>query len=331
LEVGDLVVANETVVATLRSTIPSFHDIRSHEELQAALAAADAAVNLAQSEVRRIETALSFSRRELQRARELARSQTISTKALDKAEFDVRTNEAVLASAKAQLEVRRSERATIAARLAQPAGDAAPVVDPACCMQVFAPVTGRVLRVVQESETVLPAGAALVEIGDPGDLEVVADLLSTDAVQISVGAPVRVDGWGGLPIAGRVSRIEPVGFTKVSALGIEEQRVRTIIGITDPPEAWSRLGHDYRVLIHVTIWRSEDALTVPVGALFRNAEGWAVFVVRDGRAHTVPIKTGHRNNRVVEITSGLAQGDRVLVHPSDRITDGVRVIQRETS
>ena len=331
LEVGDWVTADQTVVAIMRPTAPSFHDVRSHEELQAALAAAEAAVNLAESEVRRAETALVFSRKEFERAKELALTQTISAKALDRAKFDLEAAEAAMASAKAQLEVRRNERDTIGTRLAQPSGNPAAQSDPACCIQVRAPVTGRVLKIIQESEAVVQAGSPLVEIGDPRDLEIVADLLSTDAVQISPGSPVRIDGWGGPPVGGQVSRVEPVGFMKVSAMGIEEQRVRTIIDLIDPPEAWSRLGHDYRVIVHVTIWRSEDALTVPVGALFRKWDDWAVFVVRNGRAHTVPIKAGHRNNRSVEVISGLSEGDRVLLHPTDRITDGVRVVQRETS
>ena len=128
-----------------------------------------------------------------------------------------------------------------------------------------------------------------IEIGDPLDLEVVADLLSTDAVQIKPGSPVRIDGWGGSPIRGRVTRVDPAGFLKVSALGIEEQRVRTTIDFVDPPEAWSRLGHDYRVIVHVTVWNAENVLTVPVGALFRKGDDWAVFAIKDGRARTTPV------------------------------------------
>ena len=176
----------------------------------------------------------------------------------------------------------------------------------------------------------LPTGAPLVEIGDPRDLEVVADLLSTDAVRIPDDAPVRIDGWGGAPVQGRVTRVDPAGFLKVSALGIEEQRVRTVIDFSDPAESWSRLGHDYRVIVHVTVWSSQDALTVPVAALFRQGEDWAVFALRDGRAWVTPIKLGQRNARVAQVLSGLAEGDRVVLHPSDRIKDGAAVAERET-
>jgi HlyD family secretion protein len=325
--VGDPVTADETVVAVMQPMAPSFLDVRSREELQAAVAAAEAAVKLAESEVRRTEAALEFSRTELQRAQTLARSETISTKALDRAKLDVETNEAALASAKAQLEVRKSERASAAARLIDPASVTQPQ-SASCCIQLRAPVTGRILKIVQESEAVVPSGAPLIEIGDPLDMEVVADLLSTDAVQIKPGAPVRIDGWGGSAIRGRVKRVDPAGFLKVSALGIEEQRVRTTIDFVDPPEAWSRLGHDYRVIVHVTVWNSENALTVPVGALFRKGDDWAVFAVKDGRARTTLVQIGHRNNRAAEVISGLSAADRVVLHPSDRVSDGTAVAER---
>lgn len=176
---------------------------------------------------------------------------------------------------------------------------------------------------------VLP-GKPLIEIGDPLDLEVVVDLLSTDAVQIKVGAPVRIDGWGGSSIAGRVVRVDPAGFLKVSALGIEEQRVRTTIDFVGPPEEWSRLGHDYRVIVHVTVWGESNVLNIPVSALFRQGEEWAVYLMKNGRAQTTQVKIGHRNNRSAEVLSGLSEGDYVILHPSDRIRSGVAVIQRRT-
>jgi HlyD family secretion protein len=233
-----------------------------------------------------------------------------------------------LASAKALVEVRRNERASVAARLGEPSGTA-PQSDPACCIQLPAPVAGTILKIVQESEAVVQAGAPLIEIGDPRDLEIVADLLSSDAVRIKPGAPVRIDGWGGSPIDGRVTRVDPAGFVKVSALGIEEQRVRTIIDFVDPPEAWPQLGHDYRVIVHVTIWSAQDVLMVPVAALFRKGEDWAVFAVKDGAARATAIKIGQRNSRMAEVQSGLAAEDRVVLHPSDRIRDGVTVAERD--
>jgi HlyD family secretion protein len=144
-----------------------------------------------------------------------------------------------------------------------------------------------------------------------------------------VGAPVRIDGWGGTSIRGKVVRIDPAGFLKVSALGIEKQRVRVTIDFLDPPEAWSRLGHDYRVIVHVTTWSAEDALTVPVSELFRKGDDWALFAIDNGRARTTVVKIGHRNNRIAEVLAGLPAGMNVVLHPSDRISDGTRVSQRD--
>ncbi|RUV66632.1 MAG: HlyD family efflux transporter periplasmic adaptor subunit [Mesorhizobium sp.] len=327
LHVGDQVTQDETVVAVMQPTTPSFHDIRTHEELLAALGAADAALTAARAEVKRIEATLAYSRTLLQRAEKLVRTEAISQEALDKAKFNVEANEAALASAKAQVEVRRNEQSMIQARLGQPADDATRS-DPACCIQLRAPVSGRVLNIIQESEGMVQAGAPLVEIGDPLDLQVVADLLSIDAVQIKPGAAVRIDGWGGEALNGKVTRVDPAGFLKVSALGIEEQRVHTEIDFVDPPEFWSALGHDYRVIVHVTSWQDENALTVPVAALFRQGDDWAVYVVKDGRARTSIVKIGQRNSRVAQIESGLAAGDRVVLHPSDRVADGARVQER---
>jgi len=330
LHVGDQVIANETVVAVMQPMAPSFLDVRSREELQAAEAAAAAAVKLADAEARRIEAALGFSRDELQRAQSLATTNTISARTLEMAKLDVATNEAAWESAKAQLDVRRSEFAMATARLIDPSSADAPA-NPACCIQLRAPATGRILKIDQESEGVVAAGTRLIEIGDPLDLEVIADLLSTDAVQIKAGAPVRIDGWGGPAIRGTVTRIDPSGFVKVSALGIEEQRVRTTIDFVDPPEAWSRLGDEYRVIAHVSVWNAEGVLTVPVAALFRQGDDWAVFAVRDGRASVTVVAIGHRNDRTAEVLSGLSAGDRVVLHPSDRIKDGVAVSERATN
>ncbi|WFP75558.1 HlyD family efflux transporter periplasmic adaptor subunit [Mesorhizobium sp. WSM4906] len=327
--VGDAVIKDETVVAVMQPATPSFHDVRTHEELLAAFGAAEAAVTFAQAEVKRLEAALGYSRTELERAEKLAKTGAISQGALDKARFEVDTNEAALASAKAQVEVRGNEQAVIQARLGQPADDAAQS-DPACCIQLRAPVSGRILKIVQESEGMVQPGAPLVEIGDPLDLQVVADLLSTDAVQIRAGAAVRIDDWGGPTLRGKVTRIDPAGFVKVSALGIEEQRVHTEIDLVDPPEKWSQLGHDYRVIVHVTSWRDDNVLTVPVAALFRKGDDWAVYLAKDGRARTTVVKIGHRDNKVAEVESGLSEGDRVVLHPSDRVDDGVAVRERNT-
>lgn len=330
-EVGDAVTANETVVAVMKPTAPSFHDPRLHEELLAARSAADAAVALAEAERRRIEAALTYAKQQLTRIQKLAADGTVSKAALDKAKADADTSEAAFASATALLQVRRNERASAAARLQNPAADptAAGGNSPGCCVEIRSPLTGVVLKRILESEAVVPAGTPLIEIGDPQDLEVSAELLSTDAVQVRAGQLVHIDGWGGGTIHGRVRRIEPSGFLKVSALGIEEQRVRTIIDFTDPPARRGGLGHDYRVIVHIVTWSGNKVLTVPIGTLFRSGDKWAVYKDVDGRARTAPVEIGHRNNRVAEVLSGLAENDRVVQHPSDRVSDGTRISQRQ--
>ena len=327
LHVGDEVVANQTVVALMQPALPGFIDVRSRDQLQAEVLAADAAIQQQEAEVQRIEAALDFSRTEFQRAQTLLRTQSTSAQAFDKAKFEVATQEAALTSAKAQVDMRRAVRTSLAARLMDPANAASPV-EATCCVRVLAPASGRVLAIVQDSEATVLPGTRLVDIGNPLDLEVVADLLSTDAVQIKAGAAVRIDGWGGQPIKGKVVRVDPAGFLKVSALGIEEQRVRVTMDFVDPPDAWSKLGHDYRVVVHVTTWSASDALSVPVSALFRRGDQWTVFADQNGRAKAVPLQIGHRNNRLAEVVSGLAAGDRVVLHPSDRVIEGGRIAER---
>lgn len=326
---GDEVIANETVVATMRPVDPSLIDIRSRRELEAAAVAARAAVTLAEAEMRRSAATLEFSRGELRRAESLARSSTISSRALDEARLAVEIGEASLASAEAQLDVRRSEHAAALARLAEPA-DLDAAGDAACCIQLRAPISGRVLNVIQESEAIVPAGSPLVEIGDTADIEIVVDLLSAEAVRIEPGAPARIEGWGGPALNGRVARVDPGGFVKVSALGIEERRVSVLVELTDPPGAWAQLGHDFRVIVHITAWSTDEALAVPISALFRIGDDWAVFVAKDGRARTSIVDVGNRNPRMAEILSGLEEGDAVIVHPSDRVANGVPVMSRQS-
>ena len=328
LEVGDSVTANETVVAVMKPAAPGFHDPRLHQELQGALGAAEAGVALAEAERRRVEAALDLSRTELGRIRPLAAQGVLARGALDRAIAEVRSNEAALASVRAEAQVRRNERAIAAARLRNPSGAADDATAAGCCVQIRAPVTGQVLKLIRESEAVVPAGTALLDIGDPRDLEIVAELLSTDAVLVRPGQVVHIDGWGGPTIEGRVKRVEPTGFMKVSALGIEEQRVRTVIDLVSPAASWRYLGHDYRVVVHVVTWTGSDVPTVPIGALFRYDDEWAVYKSDAGRARRTQVTVGHRNNRVAEILSGLSQGDQVVVHASDRVRDGTRIRQR---
>jgi HlyD family secretion protein len=191
-------------------------------------------------------------------------------------------------------------------------------------------VSGSVLRVLQESEAVVASGTPLAEIGDPARLEIVVDLLSTEAVRVQPGQRALIEAWGGgPPLAGEVRRVEPFGFTKVSALGIEEQRVNVVIDFTDPPERWRRLGHGYRVEPRIILASADQALKVPRAGLFRDGQDWAVFVRDGSRARLRHVELGLENGLEAEIRKGLAAGDQVVLQPGDRVSDGQRVRDRE--
>jgi len=197
------------------------------------------------------------------------------------------------------------------------------------CVSVYAPITGTVLRVLQKSEGVVTASTPLVEVGDPRELEIVVDLLSADAVRVQAGQRVYIEGWGEPePLNGVVQRVEPFGFTKISALGIEEQRVNVIIDFTDPPEKWQRLGHGYRVEPRIVLWEADDVLKIPLPALFRDGDGWAVFAEQRGRAVLRRVEIGRDNGLEAEVVKGLEPGEHVVLHPSDRVSEGVRLEAR---
>jgi HlyD family secretion protein len=329
-EVGDRVRAGQTVLASIQPQAPTFLDRRARKAAEARLRAAIAAVVLGEARVQRAAAELDFARAELRRAERLAAVEHISEEARDRARLEVRTGEAALHEAEAQLAMYREEVESARADLIEPVvgGDAG--YDPsACCVEITAPVGGTVLAVHRESEQVVRAGTPLLEIGDPEDLEVVVDLLSTDVVRVRPGADATIEAWGGGDVlAARVRRVEPAGYTKVSALGIEEQRVDVILDFTEPKERRAPLGHGYRVEARIIVWEDDDTLRVPLSALFRAGEAWAVFVEEDGRAVRREIGIGHRDDRVAEVTTGLEAGDRVVLHPSDRVDDAVRIVPR---
>lgn len=334
-EVGDAVTAGETVIAIIRPTVPGFLDARSLREAEAIVAASEAMVESAGAQVREAESQLAFARSEFVRAKELRRTDAVSEARLEEKQTAVSTGEARLASAQATLIAYRHVQEMAKARMLGPHLDderrgAQGDTDGDCCLPIYAPVDGRVLAVHHESEQVVEAGKALVDIGDPRRLEVVADLLSSDAVRISERAPARIDGWGGPEaLKATVRYVEPAGFTKVSALGIEEQRVRVILALESPPEARPTLGHGYRIMAHIALETIEDVPLVPLGALFRRGDAWSVFVAgSDGRAHARVVKIGQRTSREAVVVSGLKAGERVVLHPSDRISHETRIRDR---
>ncbi len=329
LEVGDRVVAGKTVVAVILPSSPAFLDVRSRRELTAAVAAAAAAIELAKAEVEKARSELRFSESDLRRALALSRTSVISEKAHEQAQLDVDSKKALLAIARATLELRRQELNSARARLTGPESPENITDSSGCCIEVRAPVSGQVLKVAAESERVLETGTLLAEIGDPHDLEILVELLSTSAVRIAPDATAVIEDWGGgYALSAKVATIEPRGFTKVSALGVEEQRVNAILKLTDPQDKWRALGHGFRVFARIEQWRNEDVLRVPLSALFRQDNTWSVYRFIDGKAQLTAIEIDHRNALAAEVTAGLKVDDEVILYPSDRVEDGVRVDRR---
>lgn len=331
-EVGDEVLMDKTLVAVIQPGDPEFLDVRKRRELRAAVSAGDAAVSLTEAQIQRAESELEFAQSDLRRARQLAERGTVSKRTLEKAAMEVEVLQAQLAQARANLQLRLRELESAKARLIGPEDLVTAEAERSCCVEVRAPVDGKVLRIDKESEQIVGAGEPLLRIGNPKDLEIVVDLLSTDAVKVSEGATATIEGWGGKGVLNAVvRRVDPAGFTKVSALGIEEQRVNTILDLTDEKGKWTDLGHDFRVFVRITVWSSSDTLTVPLSALFRQGNEWAVFSVAEGRARLVRVEIGQRNTENAQLLSGLKAGDVVVLHPSDRVADGVRIEERGNS
>lgn len=325
MDVGDPVIAEETVLALFQPQDPSLLDARSRSE-------AEAGVGLAEAERARARAQLDFASADLRRQEQLFKEGTISAAALDRARLAVRTAKAALDQAVATAVKRRTDLETSRAALSSAGRPSGPGIK-IDYIPVRAPVSGRLLKRMQQSEALLAAGTPLLEIGDPANLEIVTDLLSTDAVKVKQGQEVIIEDWGGpTALKGIVRRVEPFGFTKISALGIEEQRVNVIIDFVSPQTEWASLGHGYRVETRVVIERRDNVLKVPVSALFRSGEDWAVFKVdssKGGTATMTKVKIGSRNTLEAEIVSGLKAGDHVILHPSDQVADGVDVAARE--
>lgn len=327
LDAGDTVTQNDTIIATIEPSAPVFLDARARQEAEAQVAAARAAVALAEAEVRQAENELTWAESELQRTKSLAQTNVVSARTAERARLELAKQQAALARAKANLQVRTADLANASAHLVGP--EAEPNQPPKT-VDVRAPQSGKVLRELQESERVVAAGTPLFEIGNPSDLEIVVELLSADAVRIPPGASAVVEGAGiAASIDAKVRRIEPAAFTKVSALGIEEQRVRVVLDLTSPPDAWTRLGHDYRVFVRIVTWSDDNALRVPLSALFRSGDRWAVYTYDGGRAKLTSVDIGHRNNEMAEVLGGLPAGASVVLHPGDRVSNGTRLTPRQ--
>jgi HlyD family secretion protein len=328
VEVGDRVVAGVTTVTTVRPSAPVMIDARTRQELLTSVEAARAAKDVAENSVRQTERELSFAELELRRAGYVASRSPTQVTAFEQRQFEVDVTKQRLQIAKSQLDLRQHELELAQARLAEPIHNKVTTGDK-CCLELTSPVDGVVLKINTENEQVVPAGTPLVEIGNPLESEIVVDLLSTDAVRVKVGMPAQILGWGSdEPLKARIKKIEPSAFTKVSALGIEEQRVKAVLEITSPTEHYNGLGHQFRVLARIVTWQSDHALQVPISALFRSNGNWAVFKFKDGAAELVEVMPGHMTADRAEIAKGLVEGDEVILHPSDEIENGAKIQAR---
>jgi HlyD family secretion protein len=320
LEPGDAVKRGQ-VVARVRAEAAPLLDERSRAEAEAAIESARAALGRARAEEQRARATLSQVQRELTRVRELAGSRVVSSQELETREADAKIAEESVNAAAFAVQASISDLQRAQARLTPTNTTASGRV-----VTVSAPVDGVVLKRIRESESIVPAGDPLLEIGDPRQLEIVSDLLSTDAVRVKLGARAIIEQWGGdKPLAATVRRVEPAGFTKISALGVEEQRVNVVLDFADPSAALAALGDAYRVEVRIVVWEAAAVLKVPTGALFRDADRWAVYRVEDNRAVRTVVEIGHQTGQEAEITSGLSANARVILHPGDTLNDGARV------
>jgi HlyD family secretion protein len=299
-------------------------DARTTRELTERVGAAAAALAQARANVARTEAAAAQAQSDLQRQQKLKGEGFIAESAVEQAELAARVQAQALAAARFAVDGAQHDLAQARAALMR-AREGANAGRPGTVWPIESPVAGRVLKVLQKSEAVVGVGTPLLEIADPARLEIVVDVLSTEAVRITPGARVHIDAGSGIALAGRVRTVEPAAFTKVSALGVEEQRVNVVIDLVSPPEQWQRLGDGYRVDVRIVIAARADAVVAPVAALFRDGGDWAVFVAAGGRAAKRTIRLGARNAVEALIEEGLAAGEKLIVYPSDSVADGSRI------
>lgn len=334
VEPGDAVVGGVTVVARLLPANPELLDARAADQARAGIEAAQAALEFAVSDVKRAQAEADYAGLEMERIRKLYKESFASQDALDRADRASRSARATLETANAAVSMRRAELENARAMFRfvpegqRPDDHSDPLAKDS--VELKAPISGRVLRTMQKSEALVTAGSSILEIGDTAnDLEIVAELLSTDAVDVAKGDRVLIEKWGGdHSLSGEVERVEPWGFTKFSALGVEEQRVNVIIRFTDPPAVREALGHGFRVEARIVTWEDGNALSIPSSALFRDGDAWAVFVVEGGRTQARAVEVGHNNGVQAEIHGGLEAGEEVVLYPGAELVDGTRVAIR---
>ncbi|MBM4278903.1 MAG: efflux RND transporter periplasmic adaptor subunit [Deltaproteobacteria bacterium] len=326
LEEGDPVKKGQALVRleSLRSTVL---DPRSRAAAEAEVLSAEAALLMAEKKVAAARADEAYAKSKMERFKKLYEGKYIPKNDLELTEAEAQRTEANRFTAEAAVKVAQHdlERARTALRYSPAEG----VKDTGKIVSIHSPVAGRVLNIHRKSEGVVQSGEGLIDIGDPHSLEVRVEVLSANAVHLRSGTPVLFERWGGdSALLGKVRTVEPAGFTKISSLGVEEQRVPVIADITSLPESWKKLGEGYRVEARFIIWEGKDVLQIPASALFRKGENWAAFVVKNGKAKEREVKVGHRTGLVAEVLSGLVEHEEVIAHPDDSVKDGSRVRSR---
>lgn len=327
VEAGDPVRADETVVAIVQRSTSGLLDARTRLQVEAELQEAEASRQVAEADLQQAEETVTFAESQHDRTKALVGRGVASITRLEDDAQRLAVAKATVEAARARIEMANGTIERVRATLLDPVNtDHAPI---SCCIELKSPADGVVLSVAAISQRPVLIGAPLVNIGDPNDLELVADILSNDAVRLEPGALAYVERWGGAdPLVAELDRIDPTARTKISALGIEEQRVDAYFTLVTPHEQRPNLGDGFAVFLRIVEWRGDDVLQVPLSAVFRDGAGWGVFVMTDGIAEQRKVTLGRRNGQVTEVQSGLEPGERVVTHPSDAISDGINLVER---
>lgn len=327
LEVGDPVVANETVVAEIEPLRSQPLDPRSERQAVAELSAAQSALEMTQAKLRQVQNELSFAKSDLERADSLYKDQAISEREFDTAKKIYQSLQQELQATQATLQLRQAELERVKALLDTSLAEFLPKCE---CSQVLAPATGVVLTRYRQSASVINAAQPIMDIGDPNELEVKVELISTEAVRVSQGQKVRMEGWGGdTVLEGIVRQVEPMAYKKVTALGIEEQRVNIYIDFASPPEQWQKLGHGYQLDVDIILADKPNSLIVPVIAMVREGTQWVAFAIEDGVATKRTLEIGAINGLEAEVLTGVSEGEVLIYNPSEEIEDGLSVTPRK--
>ena len=322
---GDPVTAGETLLAVIQASPSGFLDPRALAQAEAAVHTAEAVLDQRREQAQVASAELELARKDLVRSEQLRKKGAIAVQELDTAANRADRLGNLLGSSHFAQKVAEFELEQAKAALVQATGNSA---DPGQTSEIRSPITGFVLNVFEESERPVTPGLPIMEVGDPKDLEAEIELLSSDAVNVKPGADVSIEQWGGgQPLRGKVVLVEPGAFQKVSALGVEEQRVRVRVHFVDLPDGV--LGDRYRVEARIITWSSDDVLQVPTGALFRRGNEWMTFVVKNGRAQLTKVDIEHSNGVAAEVVDGLTDGQHVILHPPDTIHDGAAVRARK--